>query len=86
MSAFFFLISPHLWSSEVMVGMGFTPEEIKDALLNQKYNEVTATYLLLGLKNEVSSLGLATRGQHKISMCCYTEKHCSPSNQYVYWI
>ncbi|KAI5089599.1 MAP/microtubule affinity-regulating kinase 4 isoform X2, partial [Silurus meridionalis] len=38
---------------EVMVGMGFTTEDIKDALLNQKYNEVTATYLLLGLKNEV---------------------------------
>lgn len=38
---------------EVMVGMGFTTEDIKDALLNQKYNEVTATYLLLGLKTEV---------------------------------
>lgn len=38
---------------EIMVGMGFTPEEIKDALLNLKYNEVTATYLLLGLKTEV---------------------------------
>ncbi|XP_026777527.1 MAP/microtubule affinity-regulating kinase 4 isoform X1 [Pangasianodon hypophthalmus] len=37
---------------EVMVGMGFTTENIKDALLNQKYNEVTATYLLLGLKTE----------------------------------
>ncbi|TSO37088.1 MAP/microtubule affinity-regulating kinase 4 [Bagarius yarrelli] len=37
---------------EVIVGMGFSPEDIKDALLNQKYNEVTATYLLLGLKTE----------------------------------
>ncbi|KAL8211996.1 UNVERIFIED_CONTAM: MAP/microtubule affinity-regulating kinase 4 [Gekko kuhli] len=37
---------------EVMVGMGYTRDEIKEALTNQKYNEVTATYLLLGRKNE----------------------------------
>uniref|UniRef100_A0A8C5BZ53 non-specific serine/threonine protein kinase n=1 Tax=Gadus morhua TaxID=8049 RepID=A0A8C5BZ53_GADMO len=38
---------------EVMVGMGYSRDEIKDALTTQKYNEVTATYLLLGRKSEV---------------------------------
>lgn len=42
--------------SDVMVGMGFTREEVKESLNNQKYNEVTATYLLLARKNEVSRI------------------------------
>ncbi|XP_076014712.1 MAP/microtubule affinity-regulating kinase 4 isoform X1 [Genypterus blacodes] len=37
---------------DVMVGMGFTREEIRDSLNTQKYNEVTATYLLLARKND----------------------------------
>ncbi|XP_033832396.1 MAP/microtubule affinity-regulating kinase 4 isoform X1 [Periophthalmus magnuspinnatus] len=33
---------------DVMVGMGFSRDEIQEALNGHKYNEVTATYLLLG--------------------------------------
>uniref|UniRef100_A0A8C1UB61 MAP/microtubule affinity-regulating kinase 3 n=1 Tax=Cyprinus carpio TaxID=7962 RepID=A0A8C1UB61_CYPCA len=33
---------------DVMVGMGYTRDEIKDALSTQKYNEIFSMYLLLG--------------------------------------
>ncbi|KAM9301549.1 serine/threonine-protein kinase MARK2 isoform 3-T3 [Gastrophryne carolinensis] len=37
--------------TELMVTMGYSREEIHDSLVNQKYNEVMATYLLLGYKS-----------------------------------
>ena len=38
-----------------MITMGFVRDEINDALINQKYDEVMATYILLGRKSpEVS--------------------------------
>ncbi|KAM9786690.1 MAP/microtubule affinity-regulating kinase 3a isoform X5 [Syngnathus typhle] len=35
---------------DVMVGMGYNLDEIQEALAKMKYNEITATYLLLGRK------------------------------------
>uniref|UniRef100_A0AAY4ED89 non-specific serine/threonine protein kinase n=1 Tax=Denticeps clupeoides TaxID=299321 RepID=A0AAY4ED89_9TELE len=78
---------------EVMVGMGYSRDEIKDALTTQKYNEVTATYLLLGKKEldssesrSASSLSLArvrpstiTNGTSKHSSCSAAPSSASAS-------
>ncbi|XP_078262640.1 MAP/microtubule affinity-regulating kinase 3a isoform X4 [Rhinoraja longicauda] len=36
---------------EIMVGMGYSHEEIQESLAKMKYDEITATYLLLGRKS-----------------------------------
>lgn len=65
--------------SELMVTMGFPKDEITESLQNQKYDEVMATYLLLGRKApEVSFLQLLviTALDHALSssavvlLCC----------------
>ncbi|XP_051509097.1 serine/threonine-protein kinase MARK2-like isoform X7 [Myxocyprinus asiaticus] len=37
--------------TDIMIQMGFFQEEIQDSFINQKYNEIMATYLLLGYRN-----------------------------------
>lgn len=45
------LTSPLCVSAEIMQQMGFSHEEIQDSLVNQKYNDVMAAYLLLDYRN-----------------------------------
>ncbi|XP_060951714.1 serine/threonine-protein kinase MARK2 isoform X3 [Limanda limanda] len=48
--------------TEIMLQMGFSQEEIQDSLLNQKYNDVMATYLLLDYRNsELDESGIKPR-------------------------
>lgn len=44
------LVTQPLSPLDLMITMGFPKEEITDSLVGQKYNEVMATYLLLGRK------------------------------------
>uniref|UniRef100_A0A8C1GJS8 non-specific serine/threonine protein kinase n=1 Tax=Cyprinus carpio TaxID=7962 RepID=A0A8C1GJS8_CYPCA len=60
---------------DVMLGMGYTRDEIKDALSTQKYNEIFATYLLLGRKNED---GMESRSCSSLSLA--RVKHSSTSS------
>lgn len=46
-----------------MVGMGYNLEEIQDSLAKMKYDEITATYLLLGRK--ASEVDVPTRCSSK---------------------
>uniref|UniRef100_A0A8C1GJN8 non-specific serine/threonine protein kinase n=1 Tax=Cyprinus carpio TaxID=7962 RepID=A0A8C1GJN8_CYPCA len=73
---------------DVMLGMGYTRDEIKDALSTQKYNEIFATYLLLGRKNEVryvlhsTSASSHTKPQRSASTYHRQRRHsdfCGPS-------
>ncbi|XP_056586223.1 serine/threonine-protein kinase MARK2 isoform X7 [Triplophysa dalaica] len=51
-----------VWKREIMLRMGYSLEEIQDSLINQKYNDVMATYLLLDFRNaELDELSIKPR-------------------------
>ncbi|XP_034471490.1 serine/threonine-protein kinase MARK2 isoform X15 [Hippoglossus hippoglossus] len=54
--------------TEIMLQMGFSQEEIQDSLVNQKYNDVMATYLLLDYRNsELDEVGIKPRPGSDVS-------------------
>uniref|UniRef100_A0A8C7YIX5 MAP/microtubule affinity-regulating kinase 3 n=1 Tax=Oryzias sinensis TaxID=183150 RepID=A0A8C7YIX5_9TELE len=55
---------------DVMVGMGFGRDEIRDSLVSHKYNEITATYLLLGRKTEPQRSASTYHRQRRHSDFC----------------
>ncbi|XP_053334317.1 serine/threonine-protein kinase MARK2 isoform X16 [Clarias gariepinus] len=42
--------------TDIMLQMGYSQEEIHDSLINQKYDEIMATYLLLDYRNSENSI------------------------------
>ncbi|XP_030070010.1 MAP/microtubule affinity-regulating kinase 3 isoform X3 [Microcaecilia unicolor] len=63
---------------DVMVGMGYSREEIQDSLSKMKYDEITATYLLLGRKsseNNSTSGGMTRRNTYVCSERTATDRH-----------
>ncbi|KAL1252869.1 hypothetical protein QQF64_017562, partial [Cirrhinus molitorella] len=50
------------WKRDIMLRMGYSQDEIQDSLINQKYNDVMATYLLLDYRNsELDELSIKPR-------------------------
>uniref|UniRef100_A0A3Q3L026 MAP/microtubule affinity-regulating kinase 3 n=1 Tax=Mastacembelus armatus TaxID=205130 RepID=A0A3Q3L026_9TELE len=55
---------------DIMVGMGYSREEINDSLTKMKYDDITATYLLLGRKTaevDVNDLSSSQSPAHLLS-------------------
>ncbi|KAA8582497.1 hypothetical protein FQN60_006168, partial [Etheostoma spectabile] len=54
--------------TDIMLTMGFSQEEIQDSLVNQKYNDVMAAYLLLDFRNsELDEGGIKPRPGSDVS-------------------
>ena len=66
-----------------MLQMGFSQEEIQDSLVNQKYNDVMAAYLLLDYRNsEVYCFFLTPTHASVFTVTCQLLLGCQSSLSY----
>uniref|UniRef100_A0A671TQY4 non-specific serine/threonine protein kinase n=1 Tax=Sparus aurata TaxID=8175 RepID=A0A671TQY4_SPAAU len=70
--------------TDIMLQMGFSQEEIQDSLVNQKYNDVMAAYLLLDYRNsEVYSFFLTPTHASIFTVTCQLFLGCQSSLSYT---
>ncbi|XP_046723339.1 serine/threonine-protein kinase MARK2 isoform X4 [Silurus meridionalis] len=71
--------------TDIMLQMGYTQDEIQDSLVNQKYDEIMATYLLLDYRNsELDELSIKPRPSIDLTNNTQSPSHKVPrstSNQ-----
>ncbi|XP_076836282.1 serine/threonine-protein kinase MARK2 isoform X4 [Brachyhypopomus gauderio] len=85
--------SAGVWKRDIMLQMGYSQDEIHDSLINQKYDEVMATYLLLDYRNsELDELSIKPRSNvdfpnnapspaHKVQRNPSSQKPRRPTDQ-----
>ena len=61
----------YLLNSELMLNMGYTRQAVEDSITHQKYDDVQATYLLLGRRTSDVSFLSEVKYDHKCEEKAY---------------
>ncbi|TSL04309.1 Serine/threonine-protein kinase MARK2 [Bagarius yarrelli] len=73
------------WKRDIMLQMGYAQDEIQESLVNQKYDEIMATYLLLDYRNsELDEMSIKPRASIDLTNNAQSPSHKVPrstSNQ-----
>ncbi|KAL0994109.1 hypothetical protein UPYG_G00117860 [Umbra pygmaea] len=69
------------WKRDIMLQMGFSAEGIQDSLVNQKYNEVMATYLLLDYRNSEMDECISQSMKSRLGIDLTNSNALSPSHK-----
>ncbi|XP_035636730.1 serine/threonine-protein kinase MARK2-like isoform X11 [Oncorhynchus keta] len=67
--------------TDIMLQMGYSAEEIQDSLVNQKYNDVMATYLLLDYRNSEMDECISLSMKHRPGSDLTNSNAQSPSHK-----